>query len=79
MGRPHEDIETVQRYRVTGEETHPVPPEHPLDPLKNRVRCRRFEEAPDIGMVGLEVRDGRIADVLPQIVYPTLEAQTWRP
>lgn len=43
------------------------------------ARSMAFEESPDIGIVGVEIRGGRIADVFPQIVYPTLEAETWTP
>lgn len=43
------------------------------------ARSMAFEESPDIGMVGIDVKDGRVADVFPQIVYPTLEAETWTP
>lgn len=43
------------------------------------ARSMAFEESPDIGMVGVEIKDGRIADVFPQIVYPTLEEAAWKP
>ena len=43
------------------------------------ARSMAFEESPDVGMVGIELRDGRIADVFPQIVYPSLEANVWKP
>lgn len=43
------------------------------------ARSMAFEESPDIGMVGIDVIDGRVADVFPQIVYPTLEAAAWKP
>ena len=43
------------------------------------ARSMAFEESPDVGMVGIELRDGRVADVFPQIVYPSLEANVWKP
>ena len=78
----------IRAHRHKFADSGPVPPHKTLTRLISLpcwqlstewARSMAFEEAPDIGMVGLEVRDGRIADVLPQIVYPTLEAQTWRP
>lgn len=39
---------------------------------------KAFEEFPDIGLVGITVRNGR-EYVDPQVVYPQMEAMTWHP
>lgn len=43
------------------------------------ARKMAFEEAPDIGMLGLTLQDGQVRDVYPQVVYPKVEEPTWRP
>lgn len=78
----------IRAHRHKFADSGPVPPHKTLTRLISLpcwqlstewARSMAFEESPDIGMVGLELRDGRIADVYPQIVYPTLEAETWTP
>lgn len=45
------------------------------------VQRMAIEEPADIGMVGISVRDGRVSDVFPQVVFPKLqmEVATWTP
>ena len=78
----------IRAHRHKFADSGPVPPHKTLTRLISLpcwqlstewARSMACEEAPDVGTVGVEVRDGRIADVHPQIVYPTLEAQTWTP
>lgn len=78
----------IRAHRHKYADSGPVPPHRNATRLISMpcwqlstewARSMAFEEAPDIGMVGIEVRDGRVADVFPQIVYPTMEAHVWTP
>ena len=78
----------VRAHRHKYADSGPVPPHRnatrlislPCWQLSTEwARSMAFEESPDVGLVGVTLKDGRVADVYPQIVYPTLEAETWTP